>query len=112
MLNEPWKLALNLLGYIVAGGLFAVAIALAVTVLFAFLVWLRLPFLVRRINPARAARQAESLYTPKLSLWNGGKETEYQQELRQAQRQAFVDGVAWARGEAKDRASKVKSAND
>lgn len=100
MLNEPWSVAWNILGYIVAGGLFVAGLALFMIVLFAFLVWLRLPFLVRRINPARAARKAESTYG------SSGLTTEYQKELVNAQRQAFIDGVKWARGEALTEAQK------
>ena len=102
MLNEPWSVAWNILGYIVAGGLFVAGLALFMIVLFAFLVWLRLPFLVRRINPARAARQAETTYG------NGWFDTEYQKEMVNAQRQAFIDGVKWARGEALTQAQKPK----
>lgn len=102
MLNEPWHVAWNILGYIVAGGLFVAGLALLITVLFAVLVWLRLPFLVRRINPARAARQAESTYV------NGWNSTEYQQDIVNAQRQAFIDGVKWARGKALTEAQKPK----
>lgn len=102
VLNEPWHVAWNILGYIVAGGLFVAGLALLITVLFAVLVWLRLPFLVRRINPARTARQAESTYA------NGWNATEYQIELVNAQRQAFIDGVKWARGEALTQAQKPK----
>lgn len=102
MLNEPWSVAWNILGYIVAGGLFVAGLALFMIVLFAFLVWLRLPFLVRRINPARAARKAESTYE---NVWNA---TEYQQDIVNAQRQAFIDGVKWARGEALTEAQKPR----